>query len=897
MSDWKAAIRQRLASLKLAPVRESEIVEELAQHLDDRYHESLRGGSTESEARSAALLELSEGRLLARGLSRVEHQVALEPVILGSGRRNIVLDLWQDIKYGVRMLLGHPGFTLVATLTLALGIGGATAIFSLVDGILLKPLPYRDPGRLIFLIQSFRQKGLDSWGLSPANFASYHDQSQSFESLAGYANQTGVNLSQEGRDSEHLEVTRVTSDFFRVLGAQPALGRDFHPGEDTAGNNSVCILSYGLWQRRFGGDASIVGQTLALDGISTEVVGVMPAGFKFPTAGTELWIPLGLQPQRRAPFMIRGIGRLKPGLQPSEAEAETTVIFKNTMAQWPDPPPEGADLKTLVTPLKDSITGKAEKPLLVLLFATGLVLLIACANVANLLLARSTSRVREIAIRFALGASPGRVVRQLLTENVLLAFGGAAAGIGLAWWGSQSLSRLPIKGIPRIDEVSLNLSVVGFAIASALVTGLLFGLAPAMRAYRSGMNAGLREGQKSSAGASSRRANSVLVSAQLALSLMLLIGAGLLLKSFQRLKSVDPGFQPENVLTVRISVPRLKYPSPAQLVRFRDSALAAVRGLPGIKAAAMNAYLPFAGGGETDGYIVEGQEPSAGSLAPQSQAWHGYVEAGYFEAMGIPLRQGREFQEADREGAPLVAIVDETLARLHWPGGSALGKRIETTGDREWMEIVGVVGAVKDLNLAQTPEPHIYFPHAQNFGQNSSMYLIARTTGDPAGAAPSIRKAIQSLDPDLPLYSVRPMTEIIGDTVGSQRLTNLLLCAFAAIALLLAAVGVYGVMSVYVSNRTNEFGIRLALGQGPHSLLLSIMRQGLLLALAGIAAGIAGALALTQVIASLLFEVSATDPIIFTSIPLLLTAVALAACLIPARRASRVDPMVALRYE
>jgi putative ABC transport system permease protein len=894
MPDWKPEIRDRLANLRLA--RESEIVEELAQHLDDRYHESLRDGARESEARSDALLELSEGRLLARGLGRVEHQVELEPAVLGAGRTNIATDLWRDLKYGVRMLLGHPGFTLVATLTLALGIGGATAIFSLVDGILLKPLPYRDPGRLIFLIQSYRQKGLDSWGLSPANFASYHDQSQSFESLAGYANQSGVNLTRDG-DSEHLEVTRVTSDFFRVLGAAPALGRDFHPEEDTPGKNSVCMLSYGLWQRRFGGDASIIGQTLALDGISTEVVGIMPAGFKFPAAGTELWIPLGLQPQRRAPFLLRGIGRLKPGLQPSEAEAETTVIFKNTMAQWPDPPPEGADLKTLVTPLKDSITGKTEKPLLVLLFATALVLLIACANVASLLLARSTSRVREIAIRFALGASPGRVVRQLLTESVLLAFGGAAAGIGLASLGMASLGRLPIKGIPRIDEAGLNFSVVGFAIASALVTGLLSGLAPALRAYRSGVNAGLREGQKSSAGPASRRANSILVAAQLALSLMLLIAAGLLLKSFQRLKSVDPGFQPENVLTTRLSVPRLKYPSPEQLARFRDSALAAVRNLPGIKAAAMNAYLPFAGGGETDGYIVEGQEPSAGSLAPQSQAWHGYVEAGYFEAMGIPIRQGREFQETDREGAPLVAIVDETLARLHWPGGSALGKRIETTGDREWMEIVGVVGAVKDLNLAQTPEPHIYFPHAQNFGQNSSMYLIARTTGDPAAAAPAIKKALQSLDPDLPLYSIRPMTEIIGDTMGSQRLTNLLLCSFAAIALLLAAVGVYGVMSVYVSNRTNEFGIRLALGQGPLSLLLSIMRQGLLLALAGIAAGIAGALALTQVIASLLFEVSATDPIIFTGIPLLLTAVALVACLIPARRASRVDPMVALRYE
>ncbi|MFP5261897.1 MAG: ADOP family duplicated permease [Blastocatellia bacterium] len=894
MREWKQHIRGRLARLKLEPSREAEIVEELAQHLEDRYEEARLAGASEEEARRVALSELSDNSLLVRGLKRTERAAGPEIVALGAGRGNMFADLWQDLRFGVRMMRKHRGFTFIAVLTLALGIGANTAIFSLVNAVLLRPLPYSDPDRLVTLVKSYPQKGLDSWGLSQADFAMYRDQNHVFEKMAGFTS-TGFNLTGAG-EPERLRGVSVTADFFSVLGVEPVVGRVFRPEEDVPGKNLVCVLSYGFWQRRFGGDPQIIGTSLNLNGTPTEVVGVMRQGFGFPDPIADVWVPLGLNPQKRNPYNLTAIARLKPGTSPSEARVETTTIMWNEARQGDAPPPEGADLKTIVTPLKKLITGETQKPLVVLLGAVGFVLLIACANVANLLLARATSRAREMAVRLALGASPRRVVRQLITESLLLALAGAAAGTALAWWGVRMIGRLPVEGIPRIDEVTVNGPVLMFTAGVAVLTGLLFGLAPALRAYKLGFSAGMREGLRGSASASSRRMNNALVAAQFALSVVLLVGAGLLLKSFQRLMSVDPGFQPDRVLSLRLSLPARKYSSPEQTSQFYRSLLEQVRGLPGVRDAGAISNLPFGSGRTSDGYVVEGHEPPLSSVYPNAQIR--IVSQGYFQSLGIALLRGRDFSEADLGSSPPVAVVDETLALQYWPDGNAVGKRIRygwATGPDAWMTIVGVVGGVKHRSLTETIEPHLYIPYTQD--PQPSMYLVVRTAGDPAAVTSLVGGKIQGLDPDLPIYSVRTMTELVGRTLNSQRLTNLLLTAFSLLAVVLAAVGIYGVMSVYVSSRTTEFGIRLALGAEPRDLMRSILRQGMRLTAVGVLAGAAGAAALTRAIAGLLFEVSATDPVVYSGAALLLAAVAFAACYIPARRGSRVDPLVALRYE
>ncbi|MCI0488402.1 MAG: ABC transporter permease [Blastocatellia bacterium] len=897
MPDWKDEIRKRLASLNLSPMREAEIIEELSQHLEDRYRELIAGGASEEYARRSALAELSDRRLLAQELRRVERQFAQEPIVLGAKRRsNMFGDLWQDITYGLRMLRKNPGFTFIAVLTLALGIGANTAIFSLVDSILLRPLPYREPDRLVRLIQASPMLGLSTWGVSQADFAAYREQNRSFETMALLTN-GGVNLTGEG-EPERLQMTNVTADFFKVFGVNPALGRTFHEGEDTPGKTGVCVISYGFWQRRLGGDPNIIGRRLILNNTPTEIVGVMPAEFKFPRLDIELWIPLALDPTRTAPYFFQVVGRLKPGFEVAEAQADTTDVLQNFGRQNPNLGEavglnEGNGPRTIITPLKELVVGKTEKPLLVLLSAVALVLLIACANVANLLLARATSRTREIAVRVALGATPSRVARQLLTESVLLSFIGAVVGTALAGLGIRMLDKLPIDGIARIEEVNLSGGVLAFTAALALLTGLLFGLMPALRAYGMGLTAGMREGGRGSA--ANRRTGGALVAAQFALSLILLIGTGLLLKSFQRLQSVDPGFDPEQTLTMSAALPREKYDTPEKVSQFYRNSIERLRSRPGIQAVGFATSLPFAHDGNADGIIIEGHEPLDGNVKETEQAILQSVSPGLFQALGIPLLEGRDFEETDNADSLPVAIIDEPLARRYWPEGDAIGKRIETTGNRQWMTIVGIAGGVNHISLAEEKQPHLYMPMMQWPAPRA--FLVVRTGGPPSAAISTVRAEMKQIEPDLPIYLVRSMTEIVGQSLSTQRLTNLLLTAFAGLALLLAAVGIYGTMSVYVGSRTKELGIRLALGAEPNHLLWSVLRQGLLLTGAGVAVGIAGALALTQTIESLLFEVSATDPIIFAGIPVLLVMVAMAACYVPARRSARVDPLVALRYE
>ena len=882
--------------LKLDPAREADIVEELSQHLDDRYTESLSAGATETQARRAAMMELNDSHLLAREISRVERPFTREPVVLGQQRRSIMADILQDIRYGARMLAKNPGFTLIAVITLALGIGANTAMFSLVNGILLRPLPYREPDRLVRLIQASPMLGLTTWGVSQAGFAAYREQNRSFETMA-LVTTGGVNLTGEG-EPERLPMTNATADFFKVFGVNAALGRTFQEGEDAPGKNGICVISYRLWQRRFGGDRSVIGRSLALNNSPTEIVGVMPAEFKFPRVDIDVWIPLALNTARTAPYLFTVVGRLKPGFEVAAAQADTTDVLHNFGREHPNISEavglnEGNGPRTIVTPLKEVLVGRTEKPLLVLLSAVAFVLLIACANVANLLLARAASRTREIAVRVALGATPSRIARQLLTESVLLSSIGAVAGTALAALGIGLLDKLPIDAIARIEEVNLSGEVLAFTAGLALLTGLLFGLVPAVRAYGMGLAAGMREGGRGSS--ANRRMGSALVAAQFALSLILLIGAGLLLRSFARLESVNPGFNPEQTLTMSAALPREKYNTPEKVSQFYRHSIERLGNTPGIQSVGFATSLPFSYDGYSDGFIIEGREPPDGNVEETEQAILQSVTPGIFQSLGIPVLQGRDFLETDNADSMLVAIIDEPLARRYWPNGDAIGKRIETTGDMQWMTIIGIVGGVNHNSLAEEKQPHIYFPMAQAPDQRA--YLVIRTDGSPMAALPTVRAEVKELEPDLPIYLVRSMTQIVGQSLSTQRLTNLLLTAFAVLALLLAAVGIYGVMSVYVTSRTNEFGIRLALGGQPTHLMWSVLRQGLMLTTAGVAVGLAGALALTQTIKSLLFEVSATDPIIFAGIPLLLAVVALGACAVPARRATRVDPIVALRCE
>ena len=794
-------------------------------------------------------------------------------------------------------MLKQPGWTAVAVITLALGIGANTAIFSLVNGILLQPLPFREPDRIVRLLQASPKLGLSSWGVSQADFAAYRDQNRSFETVA-LMNSSGVNLTGEG-EPERLPITKVTADFFKVFGVNPQLGRTFVEGEDTQGRNSVCVISYAFWQRRFGGDPNIAGKIINLNNTPTQIVGVMPAEFKFPRLEIELWTPMALDTKRTAPYAFSLVGRLKPGVEIGQAQADTTGIIQNFGWQNPNTSEvvglsEGNGPRTIVQPIKEVLLGKTQKPLLVLLAAVAFVLLIACANVANLLLARATSRTREIAVRISLGATPARVARQLLTESILLSVVGAIVGVGLAGLGIRMLDKLPITGIVRIEEVSLSGRVLAFTAGLSVLTGLLFGLMPALRAYAMGIESGMREGARGTV--SHRRLNSALVAVQFALSLVLLIGAGLLLKSFQRLGAVNLGFNAENTLTMVATLPPAKYDSEEKALLFYDRALEGLRNSPGIRSVGITSSLPFGDGGEVDGFIVEGQEPPEGKPVSQTeQAELQSVTPGTFQTLGIPLLLGRDFQNTDHAKSPLVAIIDETLARRYWPAGDAIGKRIQTTGGRQWMTIIGIVGGIKHRSLTEEKWPHIYF--AMNQAAQPRASLVVRTDGPPNAAIPTFRAAIKRVDPDMPLYMVRSMTEIISQTLGTQRLTNILLTAFAILALMLAAVGIYSTMSVYVGGRTKEFGIRLALGAEPGVLRRNVMRQGLLLTAVGVLVGVAGALALTRTIKSLLFEVSATDPVVFTAIPALLVFVSLLACYTPARRATKVDPLVALRDE
>ena len=800
--------------------------------------------------------------------------------------------LWQDVRYGARTLAKSPGFTAVAVLALALGIGANTAIFSVVNAVLLRPLPYSEPERLVHVYWRWEKGAGDS--ISAATYAFWKEHARSFEEAAGYApTNSGFNLA-GGAEPMRVRGLRVSEGFLRVLGARPALGRDFAPEEDQPGGPCAALVSQGLWRDYFGADAGVLGRQVELNGRACSVVGVLPADFHFASP-VDVLLPMQLRvepkDQGRNTAMI---GRLRRGVSAAQAQGEMDALmpeFRQTYPGHARPSESGP----LLVPYQQSLVGGVSRLLLTLFGAVGLVLLIACANVANLLLARGSKRRGELAVRAALGAGRWRLVRQLMTENMLLALAGGAAGLLVAVWSVPVLVSLSPAGLPRAGEIGLDSGAVAFAFLAAAATSLLFGLVPAWQGSRVDLNESLKAAAGKGGAARGGRLRGALVVAEVALSLVLLVGAGLLVQSFLRLHSVELGFDPSNLTTMQVSFNSAKYAGTAQLWEAQRRVVERLRALPGVEAVATVPSLPMERG--LNNYLTLDGPGGETGASVESRA----VGGEYFRALRIPLLRGRALADADAAGAPRVVVVNEALAGRFWPGRDPLGERVYV--DHEWREVVGVAGDVREVGLDQPVRPTVYVPAPQVSDGMSVMtsrwFLtswIVRTSG-PADVAPAMRAALREADPSLPVANVRPMGDVISGSISSRRFVLTLMGAFAALALVLTAVGLYGVLSYQVSQRTHEIGIRLALGARPRDVMRLVVVRGMELALAGIAVGLAGAFALTRLMTSLLFGVSATDPATFVAIPVLLASVALVANYIPARRAARVDPTTALRYE
>jgi predicted permease len=808
--------------------------------------------------------------------------------------------LWQDIRYGLRTLRKSPVFTLVAVFALALGIGANSAIFSVVNAVLLRPLPFDHPERLLTIRARNERDGSVGVEQSYPNFLDLRAQCQACEGVAAYAHTTTF-LTGSDEEPERARGIQASADLFALLGAKPAVGRVFTPEEDQPGGHRLVVLSYEFWQRSFGGDAKIIGREIPLGSAPTTVIGVMPPGFKFPVESTQIdfWMPLApmLSPadkDGRANVWLDLLAKTKAGATREQVQAEIETISRRLQTQYPA---TNTALIFFTKPLHEDLVGDLRAALLVLLGAVGCVLLIACANVANLLLARAAGRAKEISIRTALGASRWRIMRQLLTESLLLAFAGGALGLLVAMWGVALLASASPADIPRIGEVGLDARVVVFTLAVTLVTGVVFGLAPALQASKADLNETLKEGGRGSGeGHGHSRLRGALVVSEVALSLVLLVGAGLLAQSFKRLLDVQPGFDPANILTMDVIPRHSRYPQEAQRVQFFQDFLDRAKTVPGVKAVGLVDPLPLNGNFEAWDFDIEGRPPFA--PGEQNNADRRIVNADYFQAMGIPVRRGRAFDERDRKDAPAAIIVNETFARRFFAGEDPLGKRLvfndgPAMGTRE---IVGVVGDVRHAGLDEPTSPEFYLPFTQVL--TVRLTVVARTTSDDSSSvAASLRGIIRQTDKESPIYNVRTMNQLLSSSVAKRRFNMILLGGFACVALLLASLGIYGVISYTVTQRTHEIGIRVALGAQPRDVLRMVLRQGMTLALAGVGCGLVGALALTRVMSGLLFGVSASDPATFALVALLLAAVAFVSCLIPARRATRVDPMVALRYE
>jgi putative ABC transport system permease protein len=800
---------------------------------------------------------------------------------------------WQDLRYGARMLLKNPGITLIAIVTLSLGIGANTAIFSVINGVLLSSLPYPQPEQLAMVWCDNRRQGIPDDITSYPNFVDWRDRNKTFQGMAGM---TSSNLQLTGvGEPEEIRAATVSINFFQVIGVGPMLGRGFTAEEERPGSDRVVILSHALWQRRFGGDPGMLNKTISLSGIQNTVVGIMPPKFQFPE-NAEMWRPLAPSDGMRAArfgFFLPVVGRLKPGVTRAQAQADLDVIANQIEQQFPDMAGYGVNV---VLALEQTV-GAIRRSLMTLLVAVLFVLLIACANVANLLLARAAGRRREVAVRAALGAGRWRIVRQLLTESMLLAVLGGALGVLLAWWGLRLLVDLSPANIPRLENIRLDGRVLWFSLGLSLLTGLIFGLAPALQTTHLKLGETLKEGGRTEAGGrSAQLIRGALIVVEVALTLVLLAGAGLLIRSFWRLQQVDPGFKAENLLTLRLSLPRSRYTDGAQAVSFFERLQERLSALPGVVAVSATTDIMLRRLATSSSFTIENRPRDPSELALELP--FDRVQPNYFQTMGIPLLQGRAFTAQDTRDSPRVAIVNETFVKRYFPNEDPIGKRF-TFGDggpnARWIAIVGVVRDTKRQGVDQPIRIESWMPLAQS--PAGSMDVVLRTTGDPLALSNSAREAVWSLDRDLPIPRIQTMEQNLSARVAQRRLNMLLLGLFASVALILAAVGIYGVMSYAVTQRTNEIGIRMALGAQTGDVVGLVLRHGMALTLVGVAIGLIATFMLTRLMASLLFGVSATDPITFAAIAALLIGVALVACWIPARRATRVDPMVALRCE
>ncbi|MEY2507227.1 MAG: hypothetical protein QOH01_1556 [Verrucomicrobiota bacterium] len=798
--------------------------------------------------------------------------------------------LLQDIRYGLRMLLKYKGFTAVAIMALGLGIGANTAIFSLVNGVLLRPLPFPDADRIVYFEGKNPQAGITDSNISFLDFTDWSQQTELFKSTAAYW--TGnANLGADGAEPERVPRAGVTSGFFSVLGVQPVLGRTFVPDDDKPGTISVAIISHGLWKRRFGSDPAIVGKQVQISSRPITVIGVMPSGFEFPEQ-TQIWVTSAVKvaEEPRDNRSWSAIARLNAGVDLKQAQTQVSAINAHLAKQFTETN-KGWDVN--LTTLHERLVREVKPSLLALLGAVGFVLLIACANVANLLLARSAARQKEIAIRAAMGASRGRVLRQMLTESVLLSAIGGIAGLLLSIWLTDLLMSIVPEGAPRLDQVGIDYRVLTFALGVSALTGILFGIVPALQASKLDVTSALKEGGRGAEGHRRTSARSLLLIGEVALSLVLLVGAGLLIKSFMRLQEVRPGFNPHNVLMASVALPGAKYKDQGFAEFFRQLK-ERLEAAPGVQAVggAINLPLGASNYGIGRAFIPEGRPLTVDEASDSSFST---ITGDYFRALQIPLLAGRLFELRDNPEAPKVVIINESAAKRHFGSpAAAIGKRLTIWRDEKFMrEIVGVVGDTKATSLTGESGAQIYVPHAQD-PQWNFMAMVIRTAGDPAGFATTLRREVQALDKDQPIYNLRTMDEVVMNSLGTRRVSMQLFAVFACAALLLAALGIYGVMAYSVTQRTQEIGLRMALGAQKSDVLGLVIRQGMTLTVIGVVVGLAGAFALTRVIGNLLYGVTATDPATFVAIPLLLLLVALLACYLPARRAARLDPTRAL---
>jgi predicted permease len=807
----------------------------------------------------------------------------------------------QDCRYALRMLARSPGFTLIAVLALALGIGANSAIFSMVNAVILKPLPYEKPEQLVQLWMRFTNIGIpnDQNWVSAPEFVDLR-QNQSLSHLAAISSDSfNINIS---GTPERIDSAVVSTSFFPLLGVQAQLGRVFLPEEGQPGRQHVVLLGDGLWRRRFGADTAISGRKLVMNGQSYLIVGVLPRDFHLPLEA-EVWTPLvfssdDLSPNSRGNHGYQVIARIKPGLSLEQARADMDVVSQRIIEQHPDYPYRQFNFRVLTIPLLEQQIGDIKTALWVLMSAVGLVLLIACANVANLLLVRASSREREIAVRQALGVSRWRLIRQLLTESTILGLMAGVIGLFLGYWALRLLTTLAATSFPRVVEAHMDLRVLAFTLLVSLATGILFGLAPAFSSRHVTHDALKEGGRGGTAGAGSQRLRSTLVVAEVALSLTLLVGAGLLIRSFLRLQEVDTGFRPDGVLTMRISLPEEKYAKVEQTRPFYRELLDRIRRLPGVDAVGGATGLPLGGTGWSGTTTVDSQAVQPRDTTPEADQRP--VFPGYFEAMGIPLVRGRYFEQRDNEKSAPVAIIDETMAKTYWPKEDAIGKRIKQGGRQStqpWRTIVGVVRHIRYRTLESPSRVEFYWPYDQTSFALGSMSLAIHTSSDPRSLAGVVQRQVQTLDPDQPVYRIRTMGELMSESMARRRLSMFLLAIFAGVALALAAVGIYGIMSYSVAQRAHEVGIRMALGARSFDVVRMVIGQSLGLTLAGIFVGLLGSLALTNFLSSLLFDVKATDATTFLLVAAILSVVALVASFVPAYRATAVDPVNALRQE